>query len=92
MGKTLCRAFVWMFDPFRVGGGAKGIVEYGKILCRAFVWMFDPFRVWRRARKELLSMGRPFAGPLYGCATPSGSGGGSTNKLVISRRNHFHLD
>jgi hypothetical protein len=53
MGKTLCRAFVWMFDPFRVGGGAKGIVEYGKILCRAFVWMFDPFRVGGRINVRL---------------------------------------
>ena len=35
---------------------------------------------------------RPFAGPLYGCLTPSGSGAGSTNKLGNSRRNHFHLD
>jgi len=42
MGKTLCRAFVWMFDPFRVGGGAKGIVEYGKILCRILYGCLAP--------------------------------------------------
>jgi hypothetical protein len=50
-----------MFDPFRVGGGAKGMIVYGKTLCRAFVWMFDPFRVGVE-RKEWLFMGRPFAG------------------------------
>ena len=35
MGKTLCRAFVWMFDPFRVGG----------LVVLAILQICDPFGV-----------------------------------------------